>query len=212
MRNIDLGAERDFENRKAGGEDLRGDQSKFYWATSLSISKHIKQTCIEIKDKNVLEIGCASGEDATIYCEHVSTYTGVDISNVAIDNCLNLKLVNASFFCSDGHKLPLDDASVDCVIVNSLLHHLDLYTAFEEIKRVLTSDGVLIFREPLGTNPAFQLYRAFTPKSRTEDEKPFTFSDLRLMRKYFDMLVVSSGLDSFQFFQHIPVVNGFDCN
>ncbi|MDB2524571.1 class I SAM-dependent methyltransferase [Amylibacter sp.] len=85
------------------------------------------------------------------------------------------------------HVLPFDDKSMDFVIVNSLLHHLDLKAAFEEISRVLKVDGGLIFREPLGTNPLIQLYRYFTPSARTIDERPFTFNDLKLMQRYFDI-------------------------
>ena len=91
------------------------------------------------------------------------------------------------FYCVDGHKLPLDDNSVDFVIVNSLLHHLDLEVSFKEISRVLNDGGALIFREPLGTNPVFKIYRMLTPNARTIDERPFTFQDLRLMKTYFDL-------------------------
>lgn len=52
---------------------------------------------------------------------------------------------------------------------------------------MLKDDGKLFFREPLGTNPFFQLYRYITLSARTVDERPFTFEDLRLMRKYFDL-------------------------
>ena len=67
------------------------------------------------------------------------------------------------------------------------MHHLDLEVSFTEISRVLKDDGKLFFREPLGTNPFFQLYRYITLSARTVDERPFTFEDLRLMRKYFDL-------------------------
>lgn len=185
MRKINLLDERNFENRKAGGEAVREKQSKFYWATRTSILEHRDATNLAIKNKRVLEIGCASGNDASLYCEHAQSYIGIDISDVAISNCQNRQLSNATFYCVDGHTIPLKDSEVDIVIVNSLLHHLDLPTVFNEISRVLKKDGCLIFREPLGTNFIFQLYRLITPSARTVDERPFTFSDLKLLRKYF---------------------------
>lgn len=94
---------------------------------------------------------------------------------------------NAKFVCTDGHKIPAKDRTFDFVIVNSLLHHMDLETSFTEIGRVLKNGGRLLFREPLGTNPLFQLYRYITPSARTVDERPFTHEDLRLMRKYFEL-------------------------
>ena len=62
---------------------------------------------------------------------------------------------NSEFLFIDGHKIPKEDEAFDWVIVNGLLHHLDLVKSFQEINRVLKSGGFLIFREPLGTNPFF---------------------------------------------------------
>lgn len=185
MRKIDTVAEAAYENRKASGEDIRQAQSKFYWATELMIHEHKNKTIKAIKDKHILEVGCSSGVDAREYIRHSKFYTGIDISDVAIDNCFKLNLNNSIFLCVDGHNIPVEDSSQDCVIVSSLLHHLDLEKSLPEIHRVLKEDGVLIFREPLGTNPLFQLYRWLTPYARTDDERPFTFNDISLMKKYF---------------------------
>ena len=185
MRKINLTKEREFENEKAKGGDSRKYQSKYYWATIIPIIRHNLTTFKKIKDKRVLEIGCSSGRDAISYTKYTSFYCGIDISNEAIKNSKNLKLKNSEFFCVDGHNIPKEDEEFDFVIVNSLLHHLDLEKAFREINRVLKSSGYLIFREPLGTNPFFQFYRYLTPSSRTADERPFTLLDIKLMKKYF---------------------------
>ncbi len=185
MRNIDLEAERNFENQKARGDDKRKNQSKFYWATKISIRRHNLETYKKIKDKKILEIGCARGIDAISYTKYCSSYCGVDISDESIKNAINLKLKNSEFLCVDAHNIPKKDEEFDCVIVNSLLHHLDLSKSFEEIHRVLKSGGFLIFREPLGTNPFFQIYRYLTPLARTVDERPFTLNDINLMKKFF---------------------------
>lgn len=185
MRKISLEAERVFENRKASGENVRKKQLKFYWATMLKIDNHINLTKDSIVGRNILEIGCARGEDAMIYADSASKYTGVDISDVSIEIAQLKRIPNSTFVCTDGHELPFETASFDCVIVNSLLHHLDLKLAFSEISRVLKANGKLIYREPLGTNPIFQLYRLLTPQARTVDEKPFSFSDIKIMKSYF---------------------------
>lgn len=187
MRKIDLDSERDFENEKALGGDARRRQSKFYWATALETESHAGRVYNCIQDKVVLEIGCASGNDAIAYCKYAKSYIGIDISDEAIKNCEARDIKNAEFVCTDGHKIPAGDRAFDCVIVNSLLHHLDLKTSFIEISRVLKDDGKLLFREPLGTNPIFQIYRYITPSARTVDERPFTFNDLSLMREYFEL-------------------------
>lgn len=186
MRKIDLQAEKEFENSKVLSDEVRQEQRKFYWSTHLSTQEHREKTLKEIKGLQGIEIGCSYGSEAVEYTKHCLKYTGIDISDEAIKEA-NLKgIPNANFICTDGHLLPFEDSSQDFVIVNSLLHHLDLDITFPEISRVLNSGGKLIFKEPLGTNPLFQTYRYFTPNSRTDDERPFTFSDLKLMKKYFD--------------------------
>mgnify|MGYP001353122547 CR=1 FL=1 len=158
------------------------------------------------EDANVLEIGCSSGYDAVDYCKYANSYIGVDISDVAIEKCNSLSIKNAEFHCIDGHKLPVNDKSVEYVIVNALLHHLDLEISFTEISRVLSDDGALIFVEPLGINPVFQIYRMVTPGARTVDEHPFTFKDLELMQKYFDLS------DQIQFYGFLSILSAFTRN
>ena len=187
MRRIDLEAEREFENLKTNDGMVRNAQSKFYWATDLDTQFHIDLTNEKISGKNVLEIGCSTGRDAEIYSQHCNKYYGIDISDQAIDVATSKELKNCVFECVDGHTLPFSDSSIDCVIVNSLLHHLDLATSLREINRVLVDGGVLLFREPLGTNPVFEFYRFLTPRARTVDERPFTFADLATMDKYFEL-------------------------
>ena len=201
-REINLKNEREFENSKVQNSDIRESQSKFYWATNISITKHQNATFDTILNKNVLEIGCSDGKDAVSYQTYSSFYTGLDISDQAIDKANQRKLKNAQFICSDGHKLPFSDGSFEIVIVNSLLHHLDLSIVLPEIQRVLIDDGKLIFREPLGTNPLFNFYRKLTPTARTVDERPFTFDDLKVMHKYFI-------LNNIQYFGFITILSAF---
>lgn len=202
MRKIDTQAEKEFENKKALGGDARAKQSKFYWATALQTERHAARINKYILGKVVLEIGCATGNDALSYCQFSSSYIGIDISDEAIKIGKARDIKNAEFVCTDGHKIPAGDKTLDCVIVNSLLHHLDLETSFVEISRVLKDDGKLLFREPLGTNPFFQFYRYITPGARTVDERPFTFGDLRLMRKYFE-------LEDVTWFGFLNIISGF---
>ena len=156
-----------------------------------------------IEGSDFIEIGCVSGYDAINYCKYAKSYICVDISDVEIDNCNALSIENAEFHCVDGHKLPAKDKSIDFVIVNSLPHHLDLETSFEENCRVFSDSEALIFREPLGTNPVFQIYRMMIPSARTEDERPFTFHDLRLMNKYFLFN------EKVQWFGFLPILSAF---
>ena len=185
MREINLEKEREYENAKTLSDEVRKAQNKYYWATDIPTQEHKQQTYAAIKGFSGLEIGCSSGYDAVEYCKNCSKYIGIDISDEAIEVAERKNIPKCEFICTDGHKLPFENESFDFVIVNSLLHHLDLLSTLNEINRVLRPKGQLIFREPLGTNPIFQLYRLFTPSARTPDERPFTFSDIRLMKSHF---------------------------
>lgn len=180
-RRIDIDAERIFENGKVDGNNPRANQQKFYWATELGSEDFRTRTFERIRGKKVLEIGCSDGEMTEKYARFCKSITGVDLSDSGIRKAELRNLPNASFKVCDAHRLPFDDGSFDAVIVNGVLHHLDLEIALREIRRVLAQGGVLCAQEPLGINPAFSLYRMLTPGSRTEDERPFTFSDLRLL-------------------------------
>jgi ubiquinone/menaquinone biosynthesis C-methylase UbiE len=187
QRKIDIDAEREYENSLMLTDGMaRQAQEKFYWATAPYIDDFNKKTSAAIIDKRVLEIGCSDGHYASLYSKTAEFVTGIDLSDEGIKLANERNIQNADFYVVDAHKLPFDDSSYDIVIVNSLLHHLDLSLALKEIDRVLSSNGLLLAREPLGTNPAFSLYRYLTPEARTPDERPFTFSDLSLLNKYFE--------------------------
>lgn len=186
MRPIDLNKEREYENSKILSDDVRKVQGKYYWATEIPTNEHIEQTYLAIKGLSGLEIGCSGGADAIGYAKYCSKYIGIDISDEAIKLAKSKNLANCEFICTDGHNLPFENESLDFVIVNSLLHHLDLGSTFVEISRVLKPKGKLIFREPLGTNPLFQIYRFFTPAARTDDERPFSLKDINLMKIHFE--------------------------
>ena len=69
-------------------------------------------------------------------------------------------------------RLSYSDSVFDLAVGFAIIHHLDLKPALAELHRVLKPGGVAFFAEPLGTNPAIQLYRRLTPQFRTEDERP----------------------------------------
>lgn len=187
MRRIDLRGERDFENSKVMGADVRSKQSKYYWATTLEAQRHLRTIKSKIGGADVLEIGCSSGNLAAQLSPFAKSYVGTDISDQAIALAASRQLTNCSFVCCDGHKIAMPDQSFDCVIVDALLHHMDLDLVLREIDRLLRPNGLLFFNEPLGTNPVFNLYRVFTPRARTPDEHPFRRADLKLLGTIFEV-------------------------
>lgn len=191
MRNIDLDAERRFENEKVAGDYPRRAQSKFYWATAPAIDEFDQRIAEGVRGRTVLEIGCTDGHLSRTLARHAAHVKGVDISDAGIGRATAVAeaegITNCRFVCCDAHRLPFADDSFDACVAMSVLHHLDLAHAVREIERVLRPGGVLMSREPLGTNPFFQLYRSMTPGALTVDERPLDRDDLALLGRAFDL-------------------------
>src|SRR3546814_9362268 len=79
----------------------------------------------------------------------------------------------------NAEAMTFPDDSFDLVFGSGIIHHLDIDRAFGEIARVLRPGGRAVFIEPLGLNPAIELYRRFTPSARTPAEHPLLRRDFR---------------------------------
>ncbi|MGA9351513.1 MAG: hypothetical protein WBW48_22260 [Anaerolineae bacterium] len=67
----------------------------------------------------------------------------------------------------------------DVVFGHTILHHLELTVARDEIYHVLKGGrGYGVFLEPLNHNPAINLFRRLTPWRRTPTEEPLLFEYL----------------------------------
>lgn len=142
---------------------------------------------------------------AEMYAMASRRFLGIDLSDEGIQVARDRGIQNATFEVADAHRLPIADGEFDFVIVNGLLHHLNLELALPEIARVMKAKGQLCAREPLGTNPLFALYRAATPAVRTADERPFTFHDLALLKRYFHTMDV-------KYFGLFSIISAFSRN
>tara|TARA_B100000925_G_C21986516_1_gene464768 strand:+ start:201 stop:983 length:783 start_codon:yes stop_codon:yes gene_type:complete len=153
-----------------------------------SLNKLLKQfneTYEKTNSLRVLDYGCGKGLDSLRMLKAGATVYGIDISEKYIEQASNLARDNNiqeskyQFQVMDAHNLKFEDNYFDLVIGNGILHHLDYEIAFKSIHRVLRKGGRLVFREPLGDNPLLKIFRFFTPKARTIDEKPFSGKDLK---------------------------------
>lgn len=140
--------------------------------------------------KEVLEFGCGLTTQAISLARQGAQVTGIDISDVAVEQARSRAEEHGvsertHFARKDAEALDFDDDSFDLVCGSAILHHLDLPKAYAQISRVLRSGGAGVFIEPLGHNPAINLFRKRTPELRTSDEHPLVEDDIDLARAYF---------------------------
>lgn len=118
----------------------------------------------------------------------------IDISDVAVAEARRQTdpagKARAVYCVMDAEELGFAERSFDAVCGRAILHHLHIERSLKEVARVLREDGVAIFYEPLGHNPAINLYRRLTPGMRTADEHPLVRRDFTLTRKFFGRVEV----------------------
>jgi len=99
-----------------------------------------------IKDKKVLEIGCGLGSHAGLIAKNCEAYTGVDITEYAIEFTKKrfelMNVGNGKVFRADAEKLPYDNQSFDYVWSWGVIHHSNnIEKIISEIHRVLKKNG-----------------------------------------------------------------------
>jgi SAM-dependent methyltransferase len=126
------------------------------------------------RPKFILDYGCGGGWLSKLLLKWGFNFVGVDISKNMVRNA---KIVchEADFIVCDAMRLPFKDGIFDFVIGISILHHLDLKRATDELKRISLARSVFLFMEPSLLNPLSAFGRKLFPmEAHTEGEKPYT--------------------------------------
>ncbi|HAQ71446.1 MAG TPA: hypothetical protein DCR48_10780 [Flavobacteriales bacterium] len=182
--------ERRWHDDRFSDDDTRTGVGRFYHALK-NWYKRYDIDCVSNGCKNALEVG-AGLETLALGQELSFTLKSIDISSKAIESLKAKRLSsNVSFEVADAHELPYADGEFDLVFARGVLHHLDLEIGISEIKRVLSTDGKILFGEPLAGNPLIQMYRFMTPHMRTPDEQPLSAEDIRYVRESFEGVTVT---------------------
>ena len=113
-------------------------------------------------EQSVLDLGCNAGHGTHIISKVCKDITGVDVSPNAIEAAKEkYESKNVKFFVVDGLKLPFPAHSFDLVTSFQVIEHLAAYEIyFNEIKRVLRPEGILLITTP---NAAIRIHPGQKP-------------------------------------------------
>ncbi|MFZ5354376.1 MAG: class I SAM-dependent methyltransferase [Bacillota bacterium] len=117
------------------------------WLSDMLI-KDILMDRFDFYQKNVLDFGCGVGS----YCSFFSPeyYIGVDCNHKRTYYA-SRKHAKYSFRVLSGYKLPVQQNSMDYILIISVLHHIsqnDLAGYLNEFRRVLKPNGRILIFEP----------------------------------------------------------------
>ncbi len=139
-------------------------------------AQHIDVSCPEsdiynrllsLDDKHILELGCGSAE---ITRNIASSGNNRQITALEVDQIAHAKnlqitdLPNVNFGLAGAQDIPLQDASVDVVLMFKSLHHVPLElmaTSMREVWRVLKPGGLFYISEPVFAGDFNEVLRLF---------------------------------------------------
>ena len=169
--------------RKAAGEllNFRTDIKEIYdrWFSYGTRYHIIEEILDKAKEYNLLvEVGSASCSTLKYFSESYKfkKIIGYDIAfskHILEQNTYkNVELLEGNF----NHNFPLEDNSVDCLVMMMIIEHLfDPFHSFSEIHRLLTKDGVAFINLPLVTSIKNRLRLLFgrLPETSAEYDRWF---------------------------------------
>lgn len=103
---------------------------------------------------HLLDYGCGNGAQTMLFANLFDRITGVDVNEEFLDefnqeiDSRNLQQIMVALSLEDG-RIPLPDASVDCLMSFTVLEHVaDEDAVLQEMRRVLKPQGRLILTVP----------------------------------------------------------------
>ncbi len=182
-----------------------------YWANSISPEEvmvdEFFESCIapenrwiigkldNIAGKSILELGCGVGEASIYFAKKGAHVTATDISEVmlqVVNRVAEKHKVQVVTRKCYSHNLDFKEGIFDIVYAANLLHHVDIESTIKEVYRVLKEGGVFVSWDPLAHNPVINIYRHLANEVRTEDERPVRIRDLKIYRRYFNKVEITT--------------------
>ena len=104
----------------------------------------------DLKDKQVLVVGCGFGDDALRLAKLGAKVSAFDLSEASLSIARQLaerEHLQISFKQMPSEKLGYDDNSFDVIIARDILHHVDIPKTMRELVRVARPNALFVVNE-----------------------------------------------------------------
>ena len=146
----------------------------------------------QLKPATVLDFGCGDGEVCVQLTLLGYKTTGFDVSPEYIQLAQERARVDgvegkAKFFVADASNVTIEAQTFDLVLVQLVLHHVDLRPCLENIRKHVKPGGRVIIVEPVAYSATLRWLRDRTPveKDISPNERQLTHADLKIIGEYF---------------------------
>jgi len=115
---------------------------------------------VNLRDKQVLEIGCGDGRISSFLAQKSGYLTAIDIDEVSLEKARRT-VKGVDFRIGSGEFLEFPDDSFDIVFFGFSLHHQKGSAALSEARRVLSPMGEILIIEPVEVSEYTKLVSVF---------------------------------------------------
>lgn len=155
----------------------------------------------DVKDKNVLEVGCGTGKLSVFLATRGANVTSTDFTKNALENTRALAEHNnvadrITLAQVDGLDLKSLGQKYDLVVGRFVLHHIEPFNTFVDVLHdVMTEDGRGIFMENNSRNPFLMFARKNLagkmgiPRYGDDEEYPLEPREIEMIEKRFTKVV-----------------------
>ena len=196
----DVQAELAYQARQAAAQELRATPKATLeeYRDCRRWRSHRKQYTFSLVHRSqpvkVLDFGCGSGDSSTelAFCGY--EVTGLDLSPDLLDLArrraeLDGVAGRCQFVLADGGQAPFADDTFDVIVVQAVLHHVNMAECLTQLRRILKPGGHIVIVEPVGFSRWLQKIRDVTPveKDISPNERQLGKTDLAEIAAFFEV-------------------------
>jgi ubiquinone/menaquinone biosynthesis C-methylase UbiE len=144
----------------------------------------------DVTGKTVVDLGCGTGENLIPLIKRGACTIGIDISPELIrlaQRRLDQAGLQPDLRVGSAYATGLPDESIDVIFCMSLIHHLEISRARDEMRRMLKPGGYIVLKEPVRFSPTYTQLRTLLPSKKevSDYEHPLTEQELATMTEPF---------------------------